>query len=126
MLQASAPSGTAGIIDALKNLVQLLLDRFGPWWTLVIIVATVAAATAWRIWSETRKDKKFYEALVEKEKTIKRLSLDVRMYKVLVFMEKMGWTEDRAQKFVVGNELDDEESNDRKGRTWLQKVFRKK
>jgi hypothetical protein len=125
-VQASPPSGTAGIIDALKNLVALLLAHYGARGTLLIIIVVVGGATAWRIWSEWRKDKKFYEALVEKERTIKRLSLEVRMYKVLFFMQKMGWTEEQAEKFVIGNELNDDESNGPKGRTWLQKLFRKK
>src|SRR5688572_15022025 len=95
--QSSPPSGPAGIIEALRNLVTLLLSYYGPVGTLLIIIGAVLAATGWRVWTESRKDKKFYEALVEKEKTIKRLSLDVRMYKVLFFMQKMGWTEEQAQ-----------------------------
>jgi hypothetical protein len=125
-VQAAPPTGTAGIIEAIKNLLTLLLTNYGPKGTLLIIVAVVAAATWWRVWSEKRKDKKFYDALIEKEKTIKRLSLDVRMYKVLFFMGKMGWTEDEAQKFVIGNELKDAESNEGRGQNWLKSLFRKK
>lgn len=122
----SSSSGTAGTIDSIRNLANLLLEKYGPKGTLIIVVGAVAATTAWRIWSESRKDKKFYEALVEKEKTIKCLSLDVRMYKVLFFMHKMDWTQAKAEEFVIGNELADDESNDGKRRSWLKRVFRKK
>jgi hypothetical protein len=121
-LQEPSPSGAAGIINALANLVRLLLDRYGPNKTFLLIAGVTLVAAGWRIYSERRKDKKANAALDEKERTIRRLSREVRFYKAALFKEKFGWSDEQLKLLLMGNEPDELESNNMKPQGLMARI----
>lgn len=97
----------AEIINAANNFVQVLINSFGAGGTIGIAAAVVVITGGWRIYNNRRKDKEVNLALKEKDRTIQRLAEQERNFRILFFMEKCGWTEERIQQFVMKNEFED-------------------
>lgn len=102
-----ALSDGADVINAVNNLVQALVNIFGAWGTIGIAAALIAITAIWKIWNIRRKDREVNLALKEKDRTIQRLAEQERNFRILFFMEKCGWSEERIQQFVMKNEFED-------------------
>lgn len=100
-------SDGADIINALNNLVQVLINNFGAWGTIGIAAAAIAITGGWKVYNIRRKDKEVHLALKEKDRTIQRLAEQERNYRIMFFMEKCGWTSEQIEQFVMKNEFED-------------------
>lgn len=92
------------IFDALRELVVVLLNRFGIWGTLAIFSVFTLGSMAWRVYSDRRKDRYIRELIQEKERTIQSLTEELRYYRALIFKEKFSWTDEQVNKYIVQNE----------------------
>lgn len=84
---------------------EWLYQRYGPRWTLALIIAIPIAALAFQIWRTARKEKDVSLALEEKERTIQRLAADNRLFRIQLFKEKLNWSDDQIERFMVKPEL---------------------
>jgi hypothetical protein len=94
------------VIDAIRQFFQLLLDRYGPIGTLLIVGAFVLLTIVARIYGDRRKDRYIDALLDEKDKTIQRLAEQERNYRIHLF-KQYGWADEEIDRFVMRNELDD-------------------
>jgi hypothetical protein len=102
-----ASNGGTEFLDALRNLIQSLVNIFGTWGTIGIIVGLVVISGGWKIYNIWRKDKEVNLALQEKDRTIQRLAEQERNLRVLFFKEKCGWTDEQVDRFIMKNEFPD-------------------
>ncbi len=93
------------IIDAISNLIQVLIDSFGKVPTIVGILLFLGVAIGWRIYTDWRRDKMINALVAEKDKTIQRLAESERQFRVLFFKEQLGWSDEQVDLFVMKNEF---------------------
>src|SRR5215211_7251011 len=102
-----ASNGGTEFLDALRNLIQSLVNIFGIWGTIGIIAALVVISGGWKLYNIWRKDKEVNLALQEKDRTIQRLAEQERNLRILFFKEKAGWSDEQVDRFVLRNEFPD-------------------
>lgn len=108
MIQSDADN-IADIIKAFTRLVEVFVASFGKWGTLAIFGVALLLAISWRLYNDYRKDKEVNGIIAEKDRTIRRLADQERHYRILFFQEKAGWTDEQIERFLGGENEDDEE-----------------
>lgn len=107
MALQDAPDDLPGVIDAIKDLLEVLIAHYGAGGTLAIFAVVVLALFGWKVYNNYRKDKEVNLALQEKDRTIQRLAEAERNFRILFFKEKAGWTDEQVERFVLRNEFPD-------------------
>jgi hypothetical protein len=89
--------------DATKylGLLDWLYLHYGSNVTLAIILGAPAVFVAIQVWREWRKEADVKLALQEKDRTIDRLASENRMYRVTLFKDKLGWTDEQIERFLI-------------------------
>jgi len=105
MIIDGASPGSSETIAAIDRLVTSLVHLFGVRGTIGFLVVLVAGSIALRLYNDYRADRDTKEALREKERSIQRLSTEVRMWRALFFREKVGWDDELIERFVMKNEF---------------------
>jgi hypothetical protein len=110
----------AKLVDAINALLSTLIRNYGPLGTLGLIIGAVALFLGIRLFTDWIKNQKTDKALEEKERSIKRLAKEVRMYRAVFLKEKAGWDDNLISQFLLG---DDVESP--KPRRWFKLPWKK-
>ena len=61
----------------------------------------------WRIYQNFRRDRATDQVLEEKEKALQRAASEAREYRIAFFKDKIGWTDEQVERFLVRNQFDD-------------------
>jgi hypothetical protein len=94
----------AEILKELTRLVEVLFTHLGPWGTIGVFVGLTIISSAWKLSTIRRKDREVNLVIQEKERTIERLTEDLRYYRAVIFKEKFGWTDEQIDRLVLKNE----------------------
>lgn len=89
----------AKIIDSLNNLIATLVDAFGVYFTIFLIVAIPIAVFQWKRYNAKQKDKIYDKLIAEKDETIKRMSEELRLYRSALLKDK-GWTNEEIDRYI--------------------------
>jgi hypothetical protein len=89
--------------DAAKyvGLLDWLYLHYGAKVTLALIIGVPVVFFAIQVWREFRKEKDVRLALDEKDRTIDRLAADNRLYRATLFKDKLGWTDEQLERFLI-------------------------
>lgn len=90
----------AKLIEAITNLVQVLLDAFGIWGTLLLILVTTIICFIWRVYQNRRRDRKADLLIKEKDRTIQRMRDENKLLRI-VELKRLGWTDQDIQTYVT-------------------------
>lgn len=93
-------------LEALRDLFQLFLDRFGVWGTIAIMALVPIGLFLWRLHNDRRAERGWKAALAEKENTIQRLASQERAWRFLFVIDK-GLTKEEAERIILRNEFRD-------------------
>ena len=96
----------ADVLNAFSHLIEVFVASFGRIGTVLMFVGMLLVAVAWRLYNDRRKDKEINAAVLEKNRTIRRLAEQERNYRILFFKDKAGWTDEEVERFIVENEFD--------------------
>ncbi|HEY0003735.1 MAG TPA: hypothetical protein VGB17_02905 [Pyrinomonadaceae bacterium] len=99
--------GWSPILDAAGRLIQTLYNTFGFWGTFGLIALLLIVSGVYKRYNDKRKDRDTDRALKEKEKSLQRVAEEVRMWRVIVFVEKFGYTFEQAERLAMQNEFPD-------------------
>ena len=87
-------------IKALNAFFNALIGTFGPLGTLGIAFAIAALSFSWRVYIERQKDKDTDRAIKAMEEAVQRCATEAREFRVAIFKEKFGWTDEQVERFI--------------------------
>lgn len=86
-------------------IIALLLDKFGAWGSVGLLVILYLMAFGWKKYNEIQRDKEIKAALAEKEKSVQILANEVRMWRIAELKEKRNWTDEQIERFLITEEF---------------------
>lgn len=75
------------ILEEARKLLQLLIDKYGPWGTVGLVAAVLLGFLLVRLYKDWRADKAVDRALAEKERSIQRLANQERTSRRLIYTQ---------------------------------------
>jgi hypothetical protein len=95
------------LIRAIQDLFKEVVATFGPSGTIGLLAGIAALITIRRLYLDHRKDNEVNLALAQMEKAVQRAANEAREYRILIFKEKFGWTDEQVERFFVAEEYED-------------------
>jgi len=96
------PDDLDSVTKTLWPLLNLMLENYGPWGTLLIIGVVCGLFVWWRIRQGRGKEQGWKAALEEKERTIQRLANDNRDLRIQLLKER-NWTNHDIERLILLN-----------------------
>ncbi len=107
--------GESSVIRELNDIFQTLIDSYGPWGAIAIVLFFWAGTVVYRVYNARRKDRETNEALKEKEKTIRYMAQELRGYRYIMFKDKLGLKPGEIKDLMLLEELrEDDDKQERK------------
>jgi uncharacterized membrane protein YccC len=99
-------------LQSARELLTLLLDRFGAGGTIALVVVVLLALFAWRRYSDWRTDRMIDRALAEKERTIQRLANQERTWRRFFLTQHLNIPAEEVDRLLLleGNYQDAKEA----------------
>lgn len=103
------------LIDSVRNLLETLIKGLGPDIFLALVVIICIFSFGWKWYSDYLKRKETNEALQEKERTIQRLTNEIRTWRSAILKEKFDWSDEQIKNFLITENF----SNPQEARDYL-------
>jgi hypothetical protein len=100
------------ILDSVRKLLELLINRFGAGGTVALVAVLLFLALLYKVYSNWRADRAIDRALEEKERTIQRLANQERTWRRVFLTDRMKLSSKEADRLlsIEGDFADPEES----------------
>ncbi len=96
-----------GMLDAIRKILEIVFNTFGSSGTIFFVILIFFLCFGWRKYNDSRKDKDTNTALAEKERTIQRLSNEVRFWKEVYLSENKGWPPEKIERLLITEDFAD-------------------
>lgn len=97
----------SAILKEASHFVEVLVQNFGTWGTVLIALGVVLLLFGWRRYNDYQRDKRTDELIKEKDKTIQRLAEQERNLRVVLFKHVTGWSDEQLNMFIMKNDFED-------------------
>lgn len=95
------------LLKAAAALLQVFIDTLGVGGTLGVAFGLLLFLLARRIYNDWRKDREGDLAIRAYEESVQRSAAEAREYRTAFFKDKLGWSDDAVERFIVKNQLKD-------------------
>ena len=102
--QASPSAPDSDVLDAIGRLLDLLFQRLGPGYTLLLLAGLVLALAIRRVYYDRRADRDSKRAIEEMERTIQRLANQERAWRYIFVTKTELLSADEADLLINRNE----------------------
>ena len=108
------------LANAIANLVQVAVNVFGVFGTIIIAIVIYVVLAVRRIYLDSRKDKDVDRAMKAMEESVQRSAKEAREWRVLFMRDKAGWSLEDAERIIMAADF----PNPTESRTELEKRFK--
>lgn len=93
--------------DLCIKITDHLIDKVGVGWTCGILIAAIVIVGGFIIYRDQRKEHYTDQLVLEKEKAVQRSAKEAREYKIGFFKDKMNWTDEMVDKYILESAQND-------------------
>jgi hypothetical protein len=92
-----------GNADVVVGILDFLCKTYGPWTVLGVAAGAYLFFLAYRIYQTRSNNAVVTRAMDEMEKAVQRSAAEAREYRIAVFKEKFGWTQEELDAYIIRN-----------------------